>query len=69
METKAEIDLKRQLIEMSNIAMTNAETLYKAIRFFPEPKITDLDSWWTGKNRVIDCTTWQEAHNLWQSKK
>jgi hypothetical protein len=34
--------------------------------YLSEPKITDKDSWWTGRNRIITFASLNEAHIYWQ---
>jgi hypothetical protein len=36
------------------------------IKLFPsEPKITDSDSWWTGRNRIMTFASFTDAHLYW----
>jgi hypothetical protein len=34
--------------------------------YLSEPKLTDNDSWWTGRNRIITFASLTEAHSYWQ---
>jgi hypothetical protein len=34
--------------------------------YLSEPKMTDKDSWWTGRNRIITFASLNEAHTYWQ---
>ncbi len=44
------------------------ESLIKGIvSKLPKPKITDNDSWWTGRNRIKTFTSWQGAVAYWES--
>lgn len=44
------------------------ESLIKGIvSKLPKPKITDNDSWWTGRNRIKTFTSWQDAVAYWES--
>ena len=69
METEEVLKLKKELIEISNRAMELEENLYKSVKYFPEPKITDVNAWWCGYDRVMDFASWQDAHKLWSLKK
>ena len=68
METEEVLKLKKELIEISNRAMELEENLYKSVKYFPEPKITDVSAWWCGYGRVMYFASWQDAHKLWRLK-
>jgi hypothetical protein len=34
--------------------------------YLSEPKITDKDSWWTGRSRIITFASLNEAHTYWE---
>ena len=68
METEEVLILKKQLIELSHKAMELEENLHRSVRYFPEPKMTDVSSWWCGFGRVMDFASWSDAHKLWTLK-
>lgn len=68
METEEVLKLKKDLIELSHRTMELEENLYRAIKYFPEPKMTDVSSWWCGFGRVMDFASWSDAHKLWTLK-
>jgi hypothetical protein len=66
LETQEVLELKKQLIALSHHAMTLAENLTRAVKHLPEPKMTDSNTWWCGKNRIKDFVCWSDAHQYWQ---
>ena len=43
------------------------EIIRSKIKDLPKPKITDGDSWWTGRNRIKTFASWQDAVAYWES--
>lgn len=68
METEEVLKLKKQLIEISHNAMLLEEQLHQSVKYFKEPKMTDNNSWWTGKDRVMTFGSWSDAHKYWSLK-
>lgn len=68
METKEILDLKKQLIEIRHNAMLFEEKLHQSVKFFPEPKMTDSNAWWTGRDRVMTFGSWSDAYKYWEFK-
>jgi hypothetical protein len=68
METEEVLKLKKDLIELSHRAMELEENLYRSIKYFPEPKMTDVSAWWCGFGRVMNFACWSDAHKLWTLK-
>jgi hypothetical protein len=48
-------------------ALKDATFVHGEYKELTEPKITDKDSWWTGRNRVKTFASWQDAHKYWES--
>ena len=68
METEEILKLKKLLIEISHNAMLLEEKLHQSIKYFSEPKITESNAWWTGRDRVMTFASWQDAHKYWSLK-
>lgn len=69
METEEVLNLKKQLIEISHNAMLLEEKLHQSVKFFSEPKLNESNSWWTGRDRVMDFASWGDAHRYWELKR
>ena len=58
METEEILKLKKLLIEISHNAMLLEEKLHQSIKYFSEPKITESNAWWMGRDRVMTSASW-----------
>lgn len=36
---------------------------------FTEPKMTDINSWWCGRDRIMNFPSWQDAYKFWNTNK
>lgn len=54
--------------EYNMLVLPIEERIKTIVRALPEPKMTDGDSWWTGKNRIKSFPSWQDAMKYWESK-
>lgn len=44
------------------------EKLHKSVKYFTEPKMTDLNTWWTGKDRIMTFASRYDAYKYWELK-